>query len=83
MKKITKIVSKTKNILEEKEQKALNNIIINNNKEVNDQMNLQKLKEFMSQRTITFIKNLKKSVKINMYLQILIIKKKLIYQKII
>ena len=37
----------------------MNNIIINNNKEVNDQMNLQKLKEFMSQRTITFIKNLK------------------------
>ena len=51
--------AKTKNILEEKEQKAMNNIIITNNKEVNDKVNLKKLKEFLSERTITFIKNLK------------------------
>ena len=51
--------AKTKNILEEKEQKALNNIIINNNKEVNDKVNIKNLKKFLSERTITFIKNLK------------------------
>ena len=51
--------AKTKNILEEKEQKALNNIIIDNNKQINDKVNLNNLKDFIAERTITFIKNLK------------------------
>ena len=51
--------AKTKNFLEEKEQKTLNNIIIDNNKQINDKVNLTNLKDFISERTITFIKNLK------------------------
>lgn len=51
--------AKINNILSEKEQNNLNNIIKDNNKEINDKVNLNILKDYLSQRTITFIKNLK------------------------
>jgi len=51
--------AKINNILSEKEQNNLNNKIKDNNKEINDKVNLNILKDYLSQRTITFIKNLK------------------------
>ena len=51
--------AKEKNVLEEKEQNAYNNYILENNKTINNKVNINNLKDFISKRTIAFIKNLK------------------------
>ena len=47
------------NLLQEKEQNNLKSKVIDNNIEINDNANLEILKDFLSKRTINFIKNLK------------------------
>ena len=48
-----------KNILQEKEQNNFKNKVIENNKEINDHVNMEILKDFLSKRALNFIKNLK------------------------
>ena len=62
-----KVQPKQDNILKEKEQEKLKNKIIENNKEIDDNVKLKILKDFLSQKSIYFIKNLKEISKEKYY----------------
>jgi len=62
-----KVKPKQENILKEKEQENLKNKIIENNKEIDDNVKLKTLKDFLSQKSIYFIKNLKEISKEKYY----------------
>ena len=62
-----KVKPKQENILKEKEQENLKNKIIENNKEIDDNVKLKILKDFLSQKGIYFIKNLKEISKEKYY----------------
>jgi len=62
-----KVKPKQEDILKEKEQENLKNKIIENNKEIDDNVKLKILKDFLSQKSIYFIKNLKEISKEKYY----------------
>jgi len=62
-----KVQSKEENILKKKEQENLKNKVIENNKEIDDNVKLKILKDFLSQKSIYFIKNLKEISKEKYY----------------
>jgi len=62
-----KVQSKQENILKKKEQENLKNKVIENNKEIDDNVKLKILKDFLSQKSIYFIKNLKEISKEKYY----------------
>ena len=62
-----KVQSKQENILKKKEQENLKNKDIENNKEIDDNVKLKILKDFLSQKSIYFIKNLKEISKEKYY----------------
>ena len=62
-----KVKPKQENILKEKEQENLKNKVIEHNKEIDDNVKLKTLKDFLSQKSIYFIKNLKEISKEKYY----------------
>jgi hypothetical protein len=62
-----KVKPKQENILKEKEQENLKNKVIENNKEIDDNVKLKTLKDFLSQKSLYFIKNLKEISKEKYY----------------